>query len=377
MKILQISSARVQYLGGTEKVVWELSKYMAKQGHEVTILQTDLYEKGSKWESIEKKEGINIITCKNDRFFKGFGYSKGFKQKLKEIWKDFDIVHIHGHGRFTSNWALKFLKEKKPIIYTAHGFFHSRKAGMMKKIYDKLFGRRLNNAIFCTALTKIEKEKYIQLGVPEKCIKIIPNWVDLKIHKRLKVFRKKVYSSLGLNPDLKTLLYVGRVHESKGLSYILEAIKDIDINFIVVGNDGSYMSQLKKEIVKLGLENRVIVTGPVNNDRLREIYSSSDFFVLFSEWEGFGIVVIEAMAYGLPVIVSDRGALPYLIKDGENGQITPFGNISKLSEKIKKYLDNPSFAKKISSVGKEFVKDYDTGKIVREYEKLYEEARRV
>lgn len=374
MKILQISSVPVTYLGGTEKVVLELSKEISKN-HEVTILQTNLYENKKSFDRNSQIGNVKIITCKNDYFFGGFGYSKEFKKKLREIWEDFDVIHIHGHGRFTSNWTLKFLKNKKPMIYTAHGFFHSKRDGMIKKIYNRLFGKRLNNAEFCTALTELEKKAYLKLGVSEDKIKIIPNWVDLGANKPLKVLKKKVISSLGINPNLKTLLYVGRIHESKGLSYILDAIKDIQINFLIVGKDGGYMSRLKKEIIRLGLGNRVVVVGAVKDRKLREIYSSSDFFILFSEWEGFGIVIIEAMAYGLPVIVSNRGALPYIVCDGENGLVVPFRDISKLSEKIRRYLNEPSFAEKISSAEKKFVKDYDTRKIVKKYEELYEKVR--
>ena len=125
MKILQISSAPVSYLGGTEKVIWEISKRFAKN-NEVTILQTTLYEPKKK-SGTSYEQGIKIITCNNDSFFGGYGYSRKFKEKLKEVWKEYDIVHIHGYGRFTSDFSLKFLKNKKLIIFTAHGFFHSKK----------------------------------------------------------------------------------------------------------------------------------------------------------------------------------------------------------------------------------------------------------
>jgi len=375
MKILQISSAPVTYLGGTEKVILELSKEISKK-HDVTILQTNLYESKKHFEKNSQIGKVKIITCKNNYFIEGFGYSKEFKKKLEEIWRNFDVVHIHGHGRFTSNWALKFLKDKKPIIYTAHGFFHSRKSGRIKKIYNKFFGKRLNNATYCTALTELEKNSYLKLGVRNDKIKIIPNWVDLKNNKLLKISRRKIISSFGLDPNLKTLLYVGRIHESKGLSYVLKAIRNIKINLLIVGRDGGYMSQLKEEIVDLGLQKRVAITGPISGRKLKEIYSSSDFFILFSEWEGFGIVVIEAMAYGLPIIVSNQGALPYIVCDGKTGLIVPFGNVPKLSEKVKEYLSEPSFAKKISSAAGKFVESYDIKKIVRKYEELYEDAKK-
>jgi len=370
MKVLQISSARVQYPGGTEKVVWELSKFLVKQGHEVTILQTNLYEKGVEYKRAEDVDGVKIITCKNDGFLGGFGYSREFKGKIKEIWENYDLVHIHGHGRFTSNYSLKYLKNKIPIIYTAHGFFHSKKANIAKQVHDKIFGNLLKNAMFCTALTKIEKEKYVQMGIPEKRIKIIPNWIDLEKFKPRKINKKKILEKYDLE-NKKTLLCVGRVHESKGSQYVIEAIKDMDINFLIVGRDVGFGEELDRRIKKLGLSKRVKLLGGVDDKKLMEMYALADTFVLFSSWEGFGIVILEAMASGLPVIVSDRGALPTLIKNKENGLIAKFPNVGELRKQIKLLFEDKKLFDKIKKNSLTFVKGFKYSKIAKQYEGLY------
>ena len=373
MKILQISSARVQYPGGTEKVVWELSKFLAGQGHDVTILQTNLYENEVEYKRVEDVDGIKIITCKNDRFLGGFGYSREFKGRLKEIWENYELVHIHGHGRFTSNYSLKFLKNKIPTIYTAHGFFHSKKANIAKHIHDKIFGNLLENAMFCTALTKIEKEKYIQMGVPEKRIKIIPNWIDLEKFKPRKINKKKILEKYDLE-NKKTLLCVARVHESKGSQYVIEAIKDMDINFLIVGRDAGFSEELNERIKKLGLSKKIKLLGAISDKELLEVYSLADAFVLFSSWEGFGIAVLEAMASGLPVIVSDRGALPTLIKNGENGLIAKFPDVKKLRGQIKLLFSDKKLNQRVKKRGDDFVKNFEYSKITKQYEELYGKA---
>lgn len=373
MKILQISSARVQYLGGTEKMVWELSKFFIKQGHEVTILQTNLYEKGVKFKRIEKEKGIKIITCKNDKFLGGFGYSKEFKKKLKEIWNEFDIIHIYGHGRFTSEYTLRFIENKRPLIYSACGFFHDKKHNLIKKIYDIIFRRSIRDISFCTALTEIEKERYIQLGVSGNKIKVIPAWVDLKKFRCRKINKKKILKKYGLE-NKKTLLYVGRIHESKGLQYVIEAIKDIDINFLIVGRNTAFSKELTKKINKLRLSRRVKLLEKIDDKKLIETYALADASILFSRWEGFGIVVLEAMASGLPVIVSDRGALPTLIKNRENGLVAKFPNVKELEKQIKLLFENNKLNQKIKKGGQIFVKDFEYSKISKQYEKLYEKA---
>jgi glycosyltransferase involved in cell wall biosynthesis len=371
MKILNISSARVQYPGGTEKLVWELSKYMVKQGHEVTILQTDLYEKGHKWSAFERKEGIDIITCRNDRFMKGFGYSKEFKEKLKEIWKDFDIIHIYGHGRFTSEYTLRFIKDKKPIVYSACGFFHNKKHTFAKRLYDKFFKKSARQIDFCTGLTEIENRRYGELGVPPNKRDVVPAWIDLEKFKKRKVNKEKLRKKYGIE-NKKTLLYVGRVHESKGLQHVVEAVKNLDVNFLIVGRDADFSATLNEQIKKYGVGDRVKLLGGLDDKDLLEVYSLVDVFILFSSWEGFGIVVLEAMAADLPVIVSDRGSLPTLIEHKENGLIAKYPNVKELRENIQLLLGDEKLEKKIKRNGTTFVKKFEYAKVSRQYEKIYE-----
>ncbi|MBS3087472.1 glycosyltransferase family 4 protein [Candidatus Pacearchaeota archaeon] len=373
LKILNICSARIQYPGGAEKVIWELSHFISKQGHDVTILQTDLYEKGHEWKAIENKDGVNIITCKNDRFVKGFGYSRDFKKKLKEIWEDFDIIHVFGHGRFTTDYSLRFLKNKKPVIYTSNGFFHDKKYGRVKKLYNRFFKSALHNIVFCTALTELERNEYLQLGVPDEKIRIIPAWIDSKKFKIRKIDRKKLLKKYGLE-DKKTLLYVGRVHETRGAHHVVEAIKDLDFNFIIAGRDADLSERIRNRVNDLGISKRVKLLGEVSDKQLNEVYSFADAFVLFSAWEGFGIVVIEAMASGLPVIVSDRGSLPTLVKNGENGLIAKFPDVDELRDKIELLFSDKRLENKIRKNGLKFVKNFEYSNVAKRFESLYYEA---
>ncbi len=155
MNILHITSTPISYPGGMEKVIWELARRQAKK-HSVTVLQTNLYDHKIKYEKEQFKESVHIITCKSS-YLAGYGYSLEFKKELKKIWKEFDVIHIHGIGRFTTDFSLGFLQNKdKKIIFTSHGFFHTKKAKIFKFV-DKIFlKKRLKNIKFATALTKAE-----------------------------------------------------------------------------------------------------------------------------------------------------------------------------------------------------------------------------
>jgi glycosyltransferase involved in cell wall biosynthesis len=373
MKILHISSVRVDYPGGTEKVIWELARRQAKN-NEVTILQTNLYEENEIFKREETREGVKIITVKNDFFLKGFGYSKVFKNKLKEVYNQYDVIHIHGHGRFTSNFAMGFLKKKKPFIYSAQGFFHDKKNSFFKRVYDFIYGSRLKNASFCTGLTILEKNKLIDFyGVPANKIRIVPggmNYEDYQL-KEKKVDLKKKY--LGRDYKKKVLLYVGRIHESKGIQHVIDSIKDNeDLIFMIVGKDAGYLDFLRDKISELDIKDKVRLVGQVGDKELVEIYNLSDLFVLYSDWEGFGIVLVEAMAAGVPAIVSNKGSLPFLVKNNYNGFVV--SNPADLKRRIFEVLSNNDLNKKLGVNSKGFAKKFDWDKISKKSIKLYKKA---
>jgi len=373
MKILQIISVPVTYPGGTEKVVFEISKRLSKK-HDVTILQTTLYQEKEKFKKSSFIDGIKIITCKNDYYLGGYGYSKDFKKILKKIWKNYDIIHIHGYARFTSNFALKFLYKKKPVIFSPHGFIHTKKNYLFKIIHDLTIGKFIRYAKFCTALTKLDYKYYKKLDVKKEKIIELPNGVDIeKINKIKKEDVEKFKRKYRLKNN--TLLFVGRIHKSKGLQYVIKAIKDIDCKFLIVGKDTGYKEGLLKIIKENKVENKILFTGPLNEKEVLMAYLSCDVFVLFSEWEGFGIVIIEAMASGKPVIVSDKGSLPFLVKQDRNGLVIPFKNVGLLNKELKSLFGNKDKMKKIGLNGKKFSKDYKWEKIIKKYIQIYKKIK--
>jgi glycosyltransferase involved in cell wall biosynthesis len=372
MKILQITSSFYPVIGGQEKVVLETSKELVKMGHDVTILTTDLFREDQKLPSNEEIEGINVVRLKNKFYLKGYGYSPGAVKWLKNNWKDYDLVHSHGYNRFLSEYALFYLRNKVPTFFSAHGFIHTKKNYFFKKIHDITLGKVVKYAKKCTALTKLDYAEYSKLGVPTDKVMDLPNGVDVDKYNSPD---KKLVNSLKKKFNLKnkTLIYAGRIHKSKGLNYVFEAIQNLDCNFLIVGQDAGYKEDLIKLSKKLGIEDKIIFAGCLSDEEFIAAYYSSDIFVLFSEWEGFGIVAIEAMATALPVIVSDRGSLPFIVENGCEGYIVPFENVDFLKKKIDFLLCDPKKRKILGTNGKNKSKKYSWKNIVDGLEKVYTE----
>ncbi|MCX6749289.1 MAG: glycosyltransferase family 4 protein [Candidatus Pacearchaeota archaeon] len=373
MKILQISSTFFPVNGGQEKVVYEISKRLVKRGHKVDILTTDMLCTGKVKEK-ERKDGVNIIRIKNNFYLGGYGFSEEAKKWLEDNRENYDVAHSHGYNRFLSEFSIWALRNKLPTIFTPHGFIHTKKNYLFKIIHDLTVGRLIKNATQLTALTKLDFENYKKLGVEKEKITEVPNGVDIK--KFSKITRKGVSKFKKKYGLLKTVLFVGRIHESKGIQYLIEAIKDIDCKLMIIGEDVGYKKELEKKIKNLNLEKKVIFTGHLEEKEKITAYKACDIFVLFSEWEGFGITVIEAMAAGKPVIVSNRGSLPFLVKDKKEGFVIPFKNVNILRGKIKFLLGKNKIAGKMGKSGAEEVKKYDWESVVSRYLEVYKKAQR-
>ena len=371
MKILQITSSFYPIIGGQEKVVLETAKGFVRNGHDVTILTTDLFCEDKDLPSEEIMEGVKVVRLKNKYSLKGYGYSSGAIKWLKENGKNYDIAHSHGYNRFLSEYALFYFRKKIPTVFSAHGFIHTKKNYFFKILHDLTIGKFVRYADKCTALTELDYNGYSSLGVSKERIIDLPNGVDVKKYdhpnkKHIASLKKK----FGLNG--RTLLYTGRIHKSKGLNYVLEAIKDLDCKFLIVGQDAGYKEELVKLSKELGVEDKVVFAGCLPDDEFIASYYASDIFVLFSEWEGFGIVAIEAMASGKPLVVSDRGSLPFVVEDGKTGYVVPFENVDALKDKLILLLDDPKKRKSMGGAGKNNSKQYSWDSIITVLSKVYE-----
>jgi glycosyltransferase involved in cell wall biosynthesis len=205
---------------------------------------------------------------------------------------------------------------------------------------------------------------------------VIPNAVDTKKFNP-KNNNSKIIKRHGLEGK-KMVLYVGRVKFHKGIEYFVGAAKFMDKNtkFLIVGS-GDYEDVIRDYIHDLKLEDRVTLVGKVPDSELPQYYAACDVFVLpsLTRLEAFGIVGLEAMATGKPVIVSDIPGVREVITDGREGYLSPPMEIELMAKKIKKLLADPKLRKRMGMAGrKKVVKYFEISKIVDSLEKVYKEV---
>ena len=258
---------------------------------------------------------------------------------------------------YASFWiALVAAKAKGiPVLFgtDAHGFTpldgKAWKVGIKQWLLPRIFGLADLVTVPSTAAFR-----YIHhMGIVESRIQLTPYAVNNNwwIEKARNADRHQVRQQWQVPPDALVVLFCGKLQPWKRPQDVLQAFAQAAVPnaYLVFAGDGPLRSQLKEDVVRLGLSQKVLFTGFVNQSQLPTVYVASDVFVLPSEYEAFGVVVNEAMLCGCPVIVSDQvGANDDLISPGETGMAYPVGNVQALADLLKDLLSNPEQRNSIS-----------------------------
>lgn len=250
--------------------------------------------------------------------------------KLLCIRKDYDVIHAHW---FIPQGIVQSCFKNPPFIVTGHG---GDVTGMNKGIMRKLKARVLKRAAGVTAVSSHLADVLHDID-PNVKIDILPMGCDTS--KFGPEHRVENYFGQG---DKKVVLFVGRLAEKKGVTYLIEAMKQVNDALLIVAGDGPLHEQLVEQAKPLGDKVRFI--GSKTHMELLQIYASADVFVVPSiqaqngDMEGTPTVIVEAMASGVPVIGSRSGGIPAVVCDGQNGLIVEPGDVQGLSKAISKML---------------------------------------
>jgi glycosyltransferase involved in cell wall biosynthesis len=312
MRVLHVIPFFAQSRGGLVAATCGQSRELVKRGHEIEVLTTDFELDNELVESI-RSEGIGVTLVRCDLALGLFLVSPSIKAWLRARIEEFDIIHMHGFRSYQNNIVHAFAKRHRiPYVLQPHGsllpFFEKQR---LKLLYDFVWGRRiLDDAATVIALNRMEEKQCISVGVKEDRIRIIPNGISTSEFEYLPE-RGAIRARFGIGPDWPVVLYLGRIHKIKGLDLLLDAFAPLvaklkNVRLILAGPDDGFLTDLESQTRALGIEDRVIVTGPLYNREKLEAYVDADVCVLPSQYEVFGITVLEATACGTPVVATRR-----------------------------------------------------------------------
>lgn len=240
------------------------------------------------------------------------------------------------------------------------------------------------------ASTENERNHLIELyQAPESKITIIPPGVDTS--RFYPIDKTDAKEAIGIPEEDRMVLFVGRIEPLKGIDTLIEAMAKLKIKcrrcphyLVIIGGDAeatpqettSEMARLKVLSQELRIEDIIIFLGKRDQAKLPYYYSAAEVVVMPSHYESFGMVALEAMACGTPVIASEVGGLQNLIIEGETGFFIARQDSTGLSDKMKTLLLDDDLRHRISKNAEEYAKSYDwatiTQKMISVYKKLSE-----
>jgi glycosyltransferase involved in cell wall biosynthesis len=303
--------------GGVVRAVEGLAKAQAAQGYHVTVLTTDALSLDSRLVAGEDiQEGIRVIRAKNWFYaLRRYNLSTPFQlgSIAEKLLPQMDIVHLHEFRTVENLLAVPLAAQlNKPLILSPHGTIN-RQTGRsnLKMLWDKLLSPRIAPKIsHILALAEAELDDiqslWPQFGKTKTTFSVIPNGVNLGHFANLPspaAFREKY----GLG-DARIILFMGRLHERKGLEALTKAFLQANLpnsKLVLAGPDEGMRSTLES----LANED-VILTGYLSGEERLAALASASIFALPATGEGLSMAVLEAMAAGLPVLLSHGCNLP-------------------------------------------------------------------
>lgn len=286
----------------------------------------------------------------------------------------FDIIHTHSpKASLLGRWAA-YIAGIKNIIYTVHGWpfhkFMNRLTYYFFLLLEKLTAKITMKIIVVSSTDlRIGVEKKI---APRSKLTLIHYGIDIEhfndIYKKRNIISLKDY----------LITTVSSLKPQKGLNYFLRMAKEVSTHlpqtkFYIVG-DGPLRNRLEKRIKHLGLANTVFLKGWVND--ISSIYINTSLFVLTSLWEGLPVSVIETVISGIPVLVTNTGGVSDIVKEGEQGKIVEFDELSVISSYCQNMLQNYHAWDKIAKVARKDIplEYWSYQRMIEETEKVYKEV---
>ena len=359
MKIAELTSTFPPYKAGMGNVAYYNAWSLATLGHQVTVF------------TLKTRHPFEIVDeypFEVQRLRPWFKYGNaGMLPQFFYKLPSFDLIHLH-YPFFGGAEIVYFLDKFKDlkIVVTYHmdvfgqgllaKFFQWHKNYITPRILDKA------DRIIVTSLDYAQNSslKDLLASDPDKFVEI-PCGVNHLLFKP-RLADKSLYQKYDLY-NKKTILFVGaldKAHYFKGVNVLIQAIKNIasrnDFKLIIVG-EGDLKESYQSLVKNMGLSNYIHFVGFVPDNLLPKFYNSADMLVLPSidKSEAFGIVSLEAMASGVPVIAADLPGVRSVVDKKKNGLLVKPGNVENLAKMISFLLDNPRLVKEYGRVGREKV----------------------
>ncbi len=372
--------------GGMNVYIRELSRQLCRRAHTMDIFtrRTD----ADSPQVVDLDERTRVIQVEAGPFGAEKGslhrylpeFRRGLIRFQEEQGRAYDLVHSH---YWLSGWVGQALKVRwnVPHVIMFHTLGEAKnRAHLSEREPDyRIAGERLvaqgADRIICGS----EGERRVLIdhyGVSPLRAVQVPCGVDAAhFRPRSRVAARR---RLGLSVDEPLVLYVGRIEPLKGIDILLRAVADMEGRFclLVVGGDRKdyrRKSELRRLAEEIGIKERVSFQDAVSHDRLPLYYNAADICVVPSYYESFGLVALEAMACGVPVVASRVGGLLETVRDGETGYLVPWRCPEPFAERLEMLLANEPLRRSLGRVARAAVERFRWSEVAARVEDVYHE----
>ena len=379
MKVLHVSKYYYPEVGGLEQVVRNLAEGCRDRGHDVRVLASAA-DGGARRHVVD---GVPVRKVGSAGEVLSVPVSPTFPLALREESRGVDVLHFHLPHPFAVGSQLLAGRGDPAVVVTYHSDIVKQATALA--LYRPLLRRFLDGAdrILPTSPNLLESSPHLDPH-EDRCT-VVPLSID--VH----AFREGVEDATSaavardhpsdveaaVDRDRPTLLFVGRLAYYKGVEYLLDAMADVEADLLVVG-DGDRRADLQRRARRGGVDGKVTFLGRAPDDTLSACYAVADAFVLPSvePSEAFGVVQLEAMAAGLPVVNTDLPTgVPWVSQDGETGLTVPPRDVGALADALTAIVEDPGLCDRLGANGRERVEArFDRDRMIDRVESVYEDV---
>lgn len=382
MRVAQVS-LRFDSPGGVETTVREISRGLRAAGDDAHVYASDLVDEPAWRRGDAFRPSVDGIPVHRFRAIRrsvmprlSLPMMVGLVDALADSRADVIHAHSHRYGHVLQAAAVA-RRRSIPLVVSTHYHPADRREPPLKRgllrVEDAVFGMTAyRHAAALIVETELEARLVREFAPPDR-IRVIPpgidlaEWADPAGDRAPPVPLPEQY-----------FLFTGRIASNKGLPFLLDALARVPagerLPLVLMGPEWGERGALEEQARRLGLagEIRWLVPGP-DRPEWRFAVRRATAVVLPSEWEAFGIVLLEAMAAGTPVIATEIGGMPEVLEGGRSGRLVPYGIPDRLAEALRAVLGDPETTHRLTARGRERAAAFSWTEAVRRHRDLYRE----
>jgi glycosyltransferase involved in cell wall biosynthesis len=389
LRIAMVTNNYLPFVGGVPISIARLARGLVAKGHQVNVLAPDYQSAEQTQQDQSQPDGLSVTRLPSWlRMGSGhpFRLANPFSRRFQKALKDFapDLIHVHHPfwlGRRGLFWARRL---EVPVVLTYHtrlehyAHFVPLPGPLFRNVIVHGAIRRFANRCDAVIVPTASAEEYLRLIGVQRPIHVHPTGIEYSAFQQADTEGvADLKKRWGIGPDTTVLVSVARLSPEKNFEFMLQALAilktrtDTPFQCLIVG-EGEAREGLQAQIEALGLTDTVWLVGKIAPEKMPALYQLGDLFVFASRSETQGMVILEAMAGGLPVVAVRASGIDDVIEQNQTGIKTP-ENYQAWSKAVQTLLEDPSRRQRMSKAAQSFAGEFDIAPYAKRVHRTYAE----